>query len=116
MRKPFEEMMEIVHTLQEKLRQFLDISSNLSFQESRAELTKCFEFTDKINEKLKDIVQLKTNSDDRCTNFAANLTCQYLSLLYEKSVLLIYTSRLKEELSNVKKSKKKKHVNKFAQL
>jgi len=112
--KRFDEMMEIVHRLQEKLRQFLDISQNLSFQESHTELTKCFEYTDKIDEKLKDKVQLKTDSDDRCTDFAAELMCQYLSLMYEKAVLLIYTSRLKEELSKATKSKKKKHVNKFA--
>lgn len=114
MRKHFEEMMEIVDRLQEKVRQFIEISPNLSFQESYAELSKCNEFTDKIDKKLKEMVRPATDSNIYCTDLAANLMCRYVSLIYEKTVLSDYNSKLKKEFFKASKLKKKKHENKFS--
>lgn len=114
MRTSFNEMMEIVNSLQEKLSHFLDIAFNLSFQESQTELTKCREFTNKIEKQLKDMVLIKTNSNDYCADFAADLMCQHLALLYEKAVSMTYTFRLEKELFRAT-NKKKKHVNKFTE-
>ena len=113
MKISFDEMMEIVDSVQEKFKQFLKIAPKLSFQESHAELIKCKEFTDKINKKLKEKDKRNTDSDSYCTDLAATLMCQYISLMYEDTVLMAYTSKLKKEFS---KRKKKKHVNKFTQI
>ena len=119
MRKSFEEKMETVDVLQEKLSQFLDISPNLSFQESYDEMTKCNAFTDKIEKNIQEEIPQNTNSNRFGTDLAVVFMCRYLSVSYEKATLLTYTTKLKEELlksskskKNVK-SKKKKHVNKF---
>jgi len=113
MRKPFEEMMEIVDMLQEKLGEFIDIAPNLSFQESSTELTTCRKFTDKMDKKLKEMAPSKTDSNTYCTDLAANLMCRYVSLMYEDTVLWTHTNKLKEGLIKASKPKKKKHVNKF---
>jgi len=117
MRKSFEEMMEIVDMLQEKLAQFIERAPNLSFQDTCIEITKCNEFADKMDIKLKEMTPSKTDSVNYCSDLAANLMCRYVLLMYEDTVLIAHTSNLKKGFINTIKfikSKKKKHVNKFA--
>jgi hypothetical protein len=113
LRDSFAEMMETVDRVQEKLAQFIEIGPNLSFKESYAELIKCKEFTDKIDKKLKERDKIKTDSINYATDLAAYLMCRVLSLMYEHTALVTFTSNLKEELIKARKPKKKKHVNKF---
>ena len=106
--------MDLVDKINDKLRQFLDKSSDISLQESHKELFKCHQFVKETNKNLNTI-NIDKNSSSRGVDYAAYYMCKCQLALYNHAALLTYTFNLHEELEKEQKSKKKKkHVNKFS--
>ncbi len=109
----FHEKMEMVDKINDKLSKFLDKQSDMSLQESRNELDKCHQFVEETDKNL-NTTNMRKGSVGEGTDYAAFFMCRCQLALYKHAVLLAHAFNLQGELDKQQKSKKKRHVNKFA--
>lgn len=109
----FTELTKLVEENKTTLKNFLDKSNSLTFQQSVMEMFQSTNHYQKVQNRLRQIPLRREgmgHSHDLCAYYMNEL----LAMMYDYSTLLVYTKRLSEEFIKLKINKPRKHQNKYA--